>query len=588
MARRLLGQPEGAGATWQQAARGAACALAALAALTLCGCSVTIGTTTEEETSGAMAGLAATMQGMAGVTPATTLLVASTVTPAPTTTTAQPKLFFGSTAPPATTTTLATTAPAGLPDTVTDSEPDVKPKRPGVAVVTKQINSKANKTRTTTTTVTVEASTTSTTGSATVSTSTETTQTATRTATITTSTISSTTMTTLRPTTTQLQHFSCVSEQFFSQLEVMEHKGLCIDDTTLRDCPDSLPWFWPNTQGEPVRAVRLYCPWKYDWGGAYKRNHAWSKLVSWVKRTGAKVLVGTEVSCDQNADEEMWFWNIELMKMLGPEHILGVAIGNEMDMFQASRGATEASCNDELWGGRYWQTLQNRVSSLDLNGMKNTKVTIVWAMGVLGATDTPFKEDDAAKANTLVKQAYKRWPHRWVWSFNVYTIWDRSLWPASADECTKKTIEAVSFKPIKSILREVRRRIKMITGNNDDPLWIGENGWSSPVPKSLNDVLDICPKFGSQGAFGDAYRNFLQWDLSVGDGVKGADHAFYYAIRDDRDKGSSFGLMGSCKNMSCKVQSQPRLAPAPAPDPLQEEPPQAPIVEPEPVVHVFG
>jgi len=350
--------------------------------------------------------------------------------------------------------------------------------------------------------------------------------------------------------------FACESEELFWTLEAMESKGLCLDDVSFRDCAGELPTVWPNTKFSPVKTLRLYRPWDSSWGSEYLRTKAWTKLVDWVKENNVRVVLGTEVTCNQMNDEEMWFWNIELMKLLGKDHVMGVAVGNEMDMFRATGASEETACSDELWESRYWDTLKRRVNDLDLNGFLDTKVTAAWSMGVLGAVETPFKEDGTAKANTLVKKAYEKWPHRWVWTFNTYSIWDRSLWPSSTQECVEKTKEAVDVQPVQAVLAEVRRRIKMITGNDDDPLWIGEIGWASPAPQSLSEALDVCPDFGSVIALRDAYKNFLAWDLSMDRGLKGPDHAFYYTIRDDPKRGSGFGLMGSCKERQCKVQKE--------------------------------
>merc|ERR1711920_1071376 len=96
----------------------------------------------------------------------------------------------------------------------------------------------------------------------------------------------------------------------------------------------------------------------------------------WLETNGGQVLLGTEVTCDVAADNQMWKVSLELVKFLGKARIMGIAIGNEMDIFFRSGRA----CNDELWATRYWETLQARVADVDKLGMTDTKITIVWAM----------------------------------------------------------------------------------------------------------------------------------------------------------------------------------------------------------------
>lgn len=307
-----------------------------------------------------------------------------------------------------------------------------------------------------------------------------------------------------------------------------------------------------------MASLRLYKPWDPSWGNDYHRSKAWSVLIAWVKKHNVKVLLGTEVSCMPEADEEMWFWTMELMKMMGKEHVMGIAVGNQMDIFKTSKSWAETDCNDKLWSGRYWETLQHRVRDMDLNGFTDTKVTVVWSLGMLasaGTAEQPFREDNVARASTLVKQAAGKWPSRWVWTFNTYSIYDPKLWPTSSQDCAQKTSAATSIEPLQETLREVRRRIQLVTGRADDVLWVGESGWSSHGPSSLQKAFDVCPEYASVGALGDAYKSFLDWDLSLGEGMQGVDHAFYYKIHDEPSDGGAFGLIESCSNTSCKVQS---------------------------------
>jgi len=334
----------------------------------------------------------------------------------------------------------------------------------------------------------------------------------------------------------------------------MANKGLCVDDVTLKDCPHSLPALWPNSRNATVTSFRLIRPWHQSWGSDDERLKAWSALVDLAANNNAKVLIGTEVTCDSFADDTMWQWNLELMKMLGKDHIMGVSIGNEMDIFGNHRSSSTSPCHTKLWEGQYWDILKSRIRDLDANGFEDTKVTITWAMSVLGALKTPFREDALAKVNTLVTKASARLGSRWVWSFNIYPMWSHDLWPASIGDCRAASTLATQIEPVKIMLKQLRQRIHGVTGNLDDTLWIGGTGWSFPLPKALHRTLSFCPSFNSLSTFKGWYKSFLAWDLSLGEDVNGPDHVFYFAIRDSSTDG--FGLINSCASSTCKVKGE--------------------------------
>jgi len=334
----------------------------------------------------------------------------------------------------------------------------------------------------------------------------------------------------------------------------MANKGLGVDDATLSECPNALPALWPNSRNAKVTSLRLIRPWHQSWGSDNKRLNAWSALVDWTTDHHAKILLGTEVTCDPHADDTMWQWNLELMKLLGKDHIMGVSIGNEMDVFGHLSVTSTTPCNTRLWEGQYWDILKSRIRDLDANGFEDTRVTITWAMSVLNTDERPFREDALAKVDTLVRQAFARFGSRWVWSFNIYPMWSHDLWPASIDDCSAASTLAAQIAPLKIMLKQIRQRIHGVTGNHDDTLWIGGTGWSFPVPKSLHETLSFCPSFNSLSTFKGWYKNFLAWDLSVGEGVNGPDHVFYFAIRDSNTDG--FGLINSCASSTCKVKAE--------------------------------
>jgi len=159
------------------------------------------------------------------------------------------------------------------------------------------------------------------------------------------STTTTTPLTTTTPTPASYPpgQFSCTSPYTVRFSNDMAGKGLCVDDTTFKDCPEKIPGVWPNT-AQRVMSLRLFKPWHPDWGREFMRMRAWRLLAAWVRSNGARVLVGTEVTCDAQRDDDMWLWALELMRLLGRRHVMGVAVGNEMDLFR-ERGAEAAGCS---------------------------------------------------------------------------------------------------------------------------------------------------------------------------------------------------------------------------------------------------
>merc|ERR1712012_155863 len=165
---------------------------------------------------------------------------------------------------------------------------------------------------------------------------------------------------------------------------------------------------------------------------------------------------------------------------------------------------------------------------MDKMGYTDTKVTIVWAMSVLAGE--PWKEDVNARVNTLVTNAYKKWGDRWVWRFNVYSIWDTNLWPTSPKDCNAKTKASVAISYTQGILKTARQRIKQTTGGDHNPMWVGENGWSSPMPTG-HPTYKFCKQYDNLETFTAAYEAFMAWDLSLPDGFTGPEFAFYFTMR---------------------------------------------------------
>merc|ERR1711907_565280 len=98
--------------------------------------------------------------------------------------------------------------------------------------------------------------------------------------------------------------------------------------------------------------MRIFKAWESDWPEASKQD-AWQKVASQVKAMGAKVLVGTSISCDETADDADWADVSTLLKLIGSDNLMGVSIGNELDLLW-QEGAS-ADCVTKMWSGKYFQ-----------------------------------------------------------------------------------------------------------------------------------------------------------------------------------------------------------------------------------------
>jgi len=279
-------------------------------------------------------------------------------------------------------------------------------------------------------------------------------------------------------------------------------------------------------------------------------------LLDLVRANNAKVIIGTDVTCDDTADEQMWEWALELIKLLGPKHVLGVAIGRDMD--RDYKHNHDTVCHDTLWQHRYWDTLVRRVSALD-GVSKDIKVTIIWGMNVLDVSRSPqgniWKEDGQALVQPLVENAYKLLRDRWVWSFNVEPLWNKTFYPTSPEDCEQKIADAVSIGAVQDALAEARQRITMTTNNESSSMWLIGGGWSSSLPDN-HENFSFCKDFASITSFRTAYQGFLNWDMSLPYGLVGPELAFSFTVHDSEDRwGTSefLGLMENCGEPECKI-----------------------------------
>lgn len=330
-------------------------------------------------------------------------------------------------------------------------------------------------------------------------------------------------------------------------------KGLAVDDVTFWTCPNRMVGTWPLTS-EPVKTIRLY---HAGWASS------WASFAPYLWSTGARVLLGTRISCDEAADDADWGRAKAFMRLVGSRYIMGLSIGNEIDLLQYN-GAS-ADCLGHMWaGGYYARKFHERVAEMDEMGLlfSMIPVTAVFAGNSFGGD--PFLQTPRAGVLDFLRNVTEVYGARYAFSFNLYPYFDPAnrLDVGTPDQCSLALARSMCFGStgrcaLSNSIAQARVKMQQLTGDNDRRLWLGETGWASHVCSSLatDHEMRRCPDYSSQAAQSLYYDNFLSWDLSAG--VEGGvDHVFYFTVRDIERVADgfneSFGLLSSCTNHACK------------------------------------
>jgi hypothetical protein len=245
--------------------------------------------------------------------------------------------------------------------------------------------------------------------------------------------------------------------------------------------------------------------------------------------------------------------------MIGPDHVMGLAIGNEIELLK--QNGANASCISKYWNGTtpYAVTkFQSRVADLDkLDGdWKTVKVTLPASEAIFGPPGTKSFWEDAstAKMATFVTSMVKEYKDRFAFSLNTYPYFNpaNQMDPGSKDKCTEWIGRSTCFGDYSCLfdgsMVTIRQRMANIPNFADATLWVTETGWSSPVAETLTAPMTNCPDFSSDETLKKYYSNFLSWDLKIkdkdGKSMKGPDHVFYLGMRDATQMGKQehFGL----------------------------------------------
>jgi hypothetical protein len=300
------------------------------------------------------------------------------------------------------------------------------------------------------------------------------------------------------------------------------------------------------------------------------RVGAWDNLKAYCESNGVRVFVGAPLSCIEDDDEQHWEWTKELMLLLGEEHIMGLSIGNELELLQFKGGNVTEECVERMWDGGYlWQRFTTIVAELDALGMNNVPVTSVFTGAALDGdygTETPFMEEPGkALVTTFLRNATQKYGWRYVFTWNLYPYFDPNLQldAGSGTTCNDALSIATCWGPecsVASTARYARELQWQLTGYKNHTLWIGETGWSFPRSVTLNTAMKDCEDWSSMETFQSFYEGFLKWDLTIdADGAwPPADAAFWFTVRDSVQFGyaESFGLIESCAAPECKLSSE--------------------------------
>lgn len=307
-----------------------------------------------------------------------------------------------------------------------------------------------------------------------------------------------------------------------------------------------------------------------------QKTKAWDSIATYLHAIQAKALVGTSLSCDETADDKDWQDVLQLLQKIGPDNVLGLAIGNELDLLW--QNGASAKCVTSLWQQQYvLNKFKSRVADMDKLGVawQSVKVTSVFSEYILAGK--PFVNDPkTAEVLPFIQNVLAAYKTRFVLSFNNYPYFDvhNFLDKPGVDKCTDAIQKSTCFTEpdckFSHVVIAMRERMEGVSAA-DNLLWVTETGWSSPkadtlkwnpmVPIGQQSEMANCTDFSSAATMQTYYNNFLKWDLSI-TGKKGPDHVFYFGMRDSSSFGSTehFGLGEApspetlCATSKCKLQ----------------------------------
>lgn len=369
--------------------------------------------------------------------------------------------------------------------------------------------------------------------------------------------------------------YQCESDINLGPVTKALQKGMALDDTTFWQCTSRILSLWPNT-GEKLKSLRFFKAWDTQWPES-ERMPTWQKITELVKANGMRVLLGTPVTCDEAHDQQVWAWSKEFLAMLGPDYILGLAIGNEMELLFLKDKTATPECLNQLWNPAidgFWTRYSKIVKEFDDLGFKDAKVTTSFGGAVLDGV--PFVNKDNARINSFLERATREYGERFTFTFNPYPYFEPTFGlDPGTNQCNEALGKSTCFEPscyLPKLLKVVRERLTMLTQHDRTILWLGETGWSAPKATTLKVPIGKCEAWSSNETLQKYYNGFLKWDLSIGDG-KGPDHIFYFTMHDAINFGEqeNFGLVSKCEDNVCKLHGSTFQPPQVVADEAEEE-----------------
>merc|ERR1719198_222582 len=115
------------------------------------------------------------------------------------------------------------------------------------------------------------------------------------------------------------------------------------------------------------------------------------------------------------------------MKLVGRDHIIGFAFGNEMLIKKYPTA----------WWTNFTSWVDTKIAVLDREGFTGVPITVVWSFAVV-----PHVQN---KDNDFINHMHHKYGDRWVWAVNPYSIWDPSQYPSGLADCHAKSISAVQM-----------------------------------------------------------------------------------------------------------------------------------------------
>jgi len=358
--------------------------------------------------------------------------------------------------------------------------------------------------------------------------------------------------------------FHCYSDVELGPVVQPINKGLAVDDSTFLGCPSKLPWVWPNTM-QPVQSLRFFKAWRTDWPEA-QRESTWQRIADYVLTNDAKILMGTQITCNDEEDNQDWEWTKQFLQLFTPDQIMGVSVGNELELLwqkTAEDASVTPACISRLWsGGHYWKQFVKRAEDLNAIGLGSVMLTSVFTGTALGGY--PFLENPSqALVTSFLQNATSTYGRRFAFTFNFYPYFDPSFQmdAKSTTDCNTSIKQAACWNSescnVLATTLSARQKMQQLTGSALYQLWIGETGWSSPRASTLHTAMAACDDWSSIETFRRFYSGFLSWDLSI-PGERPPEHVFYFTTRDSLNFGilERFGLIESCISSECKIRSE--------------------------------